>query len=81
MNELVPEKRIIPKYRGYSNMLKAKNYEFKNHERPFDVYTDGRNEIRICDSCHILSINGKRVQTLNILRTLVNFLFDEVPNQ
>ena len=75
MNETINEKRIKPKYKGYANLLKAKQFEFKTYEHPFDVYTDGQNEIRICEGCHILRINGQRIPTMYILKNLVEYLF------
>lgn len=64
-----------PKYLFYARLIESKNYKFQAHERPYDVYSDGKNEIRICEGCRILSINGKRVQGL-ILWHLINYLFN-----
>ena len=59
-------------------MLLEKGYLFKGHQRPFDVYFDGKNEIRICESCNILSINGKR--QMGVMKPLNDFLFNQNTN-
>lgn len=63
-------------YPFYKNILESKGYSFKYYESPFDVWNDGKNEIRICQGCGILSINRERL-SLRSGDHLINFLFNK----
>lgn len=73
------EKQVYAKYPFYKNIIESKGYEFKFHQHPYDVYSDNRNEIRICVPCNILRFNEKRInnpgQSGSIRFKLTNKLF------
>lgn len=66
-------------YPIFKNILESNGFSFRRHERPYDIYHDGKDELRICDPCRKFAVNGKSIlnPTRNIERDLIDFLFNK----
>jgi len=67
------------KYVFYKNLMESKGFKFMNHQRPFDIWFDGKDYVGICQPCRKLMVNGRSLTisiNLGIDRALINYLFN-----